>query len=131
MLKTSRALLILAFVAPMISSMATLESRSSRKPNIVFILVDDQDLHLDSLAHMDILQKQLVRKGVFFTKHYGHVSQCCPARTTIWTGKHAHNTNVTSVWPNTPGGAWKAVQEFGWYNRLLFGWYVVDRICSI
>lgn len=60
--------------------------KRANQPNIVIILVDDQDLHLDSLAHMPVLQKELIGEGTFFTKHYGHVSQCCPARTTLWTG---------------------------------------------
>lgn len=60
------------------------------KPNIVVILTDDQDLHLNSLELMENLQSMLVQQGTIFSKHYGHVSLCCPARTTLWTGKHAH-----------------------------------------
>ena len=70
---------------------------AAKRPNIVFILVDDQDLLLHSLDRMDNVQKQLIQEGTFFKKHYGHVSQCCPARATIWTGLHSHNTNVTNV----------------------------------
>lgn len=55
-------------------------------PNIVVILTDDQDLHLGSLEHMPNLQSMLVEQGMFFEKHYAHVSLCCPSRATIWTG---------------------------------------------
>ena len=68
------ALAISNFCLRMTSAMGT----PPPKPNIVFILVDDQDLLLNSLDLMDNLQKHLVQKGTFFSKHYGHVSQCCP-----------------------------------------------------
>lgn len=67
---------------------ATEKRQSAEKPNIVFIMTDDQDYHLGSLDHMPVLQRELVGKGTLFRKHYGHVSICCPARATIWTGKY-------------------------------------------
>lgn len=69
------------------------------KPNIVFILTDDQDLHMNSLAHMPHLKKHLLDEGTFFQRHYCTVALCCPSRVNLWTGKAAHNTNVTDVNP--------------------------------
>lgn len=74
-------------------STATITKRD-KPPNIVVILVDDQDYHLHSMDHMQVLQSQLIQQGIWFTKHYGHVSQCCPARVTLWTGRHAHSTDT-------------------------------------
>jgi len=74
----------------------------SHQPNIVFILTDDQDLHMSSLDHMPHLQKYLVKEGTTFTNHYCTVALCCPSRVSLWTGKHAHNTNVTDI--NPPHG---------------------------
>lgn len=48
-------------------------AKRDTRPNIVFILVDDQDFLLDSYKHMTTLQSELVEKGILFTKHYGHV----------------------------------------------------------
>lgn len=79
--------------------------------NIIFILTDDQDLQLHSLDHMDAVQTQLINEGLTFDKHYAHVSLCCPSRATLWTGRHAHNTNITDVGNANPGGGWNAVQE--------------------
>jgi N-acetylglucosamine-6-sulfatase len=98
-----------------------LQKRDSR-PNILFILIDDQDLLLDSYKHIDNLQSRLIQQGTFFSAHYGHISQCCPARATLWTGRHAHNTNITSVVGNVPGGAWKQMQKNGLHNKLLPLW---------
>lgn len=114
-----------AFVVAIIL-MACLTTAKTQKrttqPNIVFIMTDDQDMHLGSMDHMPILQRELVQKGTLFQKHYGHVSICCPARATIWTGKHAHNTNVTSVVNALAGGAWKQIQRYGWNKNYLQPW---------
>ena len=70
-----------------------------RRPNVVFVLTDDQDLHLDSLQYMPFVKKHLIEKGTSFNKHYCTTALCCPSRVTLWTGKAAHNTNVTDVSP--------------------------------
>lgn len=69
------------------------------RPNIVFILTDDQDLHMDSLSYMPHLQKHLVAEGTLYQRHYCTIALCCPSRVSLWTGKAAHNTNVTDVNP--------------------------------
>ena len=63
-----------------------------KKPNIVFILTDDQDLHMDSLSYMPYLQKELVDRGVSFSRHYCTVALCCPSRVSMWTGKAARKS---------------------------------------
>jgi N-acetylglucosamine-6-sulfatase len=70
-----------------------------KRPNIVFILTDDQDLHMDSLDYMPLLQKYIINEGTFYKRHYCSTAICCPSRVTLWTGKYAHNTNVTDVFP--------------------------------
>lgn len=70
-----------------------------RKPNIILILSDDQDMQLNSLAYMPHVQKQLVARGTLFRRHYCTIALCCPSRVSLWTGKAAHNTNVTDVNP--------------------------------
>lgn len=89
----------------------------AKPPNIVFILTDDQDLHMNSLDYMpllnvsifeskntkpcllNLLQKHIIDKGTTFAKHYCTVAVCCPSRANLWTGKAAHNTNVTDLVP--------------------------------
>ncbi|KFY67158.1 hypothetical protein V496_01732 [Pseudogymnoascus sp. VKM F-4515 (FW-2607)] len=76
-----------------------LSDPETRRPNVVFILTDDQDVHLDSLEYMPLVRRHLIEKGTQFTKHYCTTAICCPSRVTLWTGKAAHNTNVTDVSP--------------------------------
>ena len=108
--------LVLPLIAPAIRHV------TAAKPNIIFILSDDQDLLLNSLDHMDAVQTHLVSHGTSFTKHYAHVSLCCPSRATLWTGRHAHNTNITDVSNKNPGGGWNAVQQNGLSDKYLPQW---------
>ncbi|KAF5622580.1 Arylsulphatase [Fusarium tjaetaba] len=71
--------------------------KSHGPPNIVFILTDDQDLHLNSLEYQPLLKKYLREEGTTFSQHYCTIALCCPSRVSLWTGKAAHNTNVTDV----------------------------------
>ncbi|KAI1284481.1 alkaline-phosphatase-like protein [Xylaria sp. FL0933] len=88
-----------------------------RRPNVVFVLTDDQDVHLNSLEYMPFVKKHLVEKGTSFNKHYCTTAICCPSRVTLWTGKAAHNTNVTDVSP--PYGGYPKFVAQG-FNRDYF-----------
>jgi arylsulfatase len=74
-------------------------TQESRRPNFVFILVDDQDLHLNSLDYMPNLQRLIGDQGTVFERHFCTIAVCCPSRVSLMTGKLAHNTNVTDVSP--------------------------------
>lgn len=43
---------------------------SAKRPNVVFILTDDQDLHMDSLSYMPNVKKHLIDQGTYYQKHY-------------------------------------------------------------
>lgn len=81
------------------SDQVPLGAGTSRQPNVVFILTDDQDVHLDSLEYMPLVKKHLLDQGTYYRKHYCTTAVCCPSRVTLWTGKAAHNTNITDVNP--------------------------------
>jgi N-acetylglucosamine-6-sulfatase len=95
---------------------AGLQCTAAKQPNILFILTDDQDWHMQSLVwigtlplnitslkydqeHMPFLQKHLLHEGTLYANHYCTVALCCPSRVNMWTGRAAHNTNVTDVFP--------------------------------
>lgn len=69
------------------------------RPNIIVILTDDQDLHMDSVDYMPLLKRHVIDHGTFYKRHYCSTAICCPSRVTLWTGRNAHNTNVTDVFP--------------------------------
>lgn len=70
----------------------------AKPPNIVLIVSDDQDTHMESVEHMPLLKKHLIFEGTTFPRHYCTVTLCCPSRVSLLTGKLAHNTNVTDIW---------------------------------
>ena len=61
--------------------------------------------------YMQALQKHIVTKGTTYNKHYCTVALCCPSRANLWTGRLAHNTNVTAVRP--PYGGYNKVVKQG------------------
>jgi len=69
------------------------------RPNIIVILTDDQDQHLDSVSYMPLLKKHIIDQGTYYKRHYCTTAICCPSRVSLWTGRNAHNTNVTDVVP--------------------------------
>ena len=69
------------------------------RPNFIFILTDDQDLRLDSTSYMPLTRSHLQHKGTEFVNHFVTTALCCPSRVSLWTGKLAHNTNVSDVSP--------------------------------
>lgn len=66
--------------------------RENDRPNIVIILTDDQDVHLNSMDYLPLVKQHMTDKGTSFNRHFCTVALCCPSRVTLWTGKAAHNT---------------------------------------
>ncbi|HST85961.1 MAG TPA: sulfatase [Kineosporiaceae bacterium] len=63
------------------------------KPNIVFVLADDESLNL--LKYMPQVQK-MQQTGTTFSNYFVTDSLCCPSRTSIFTGRYPHNTGIYS-----------------------------------
>lgn len=100
----TQVLLALTSATAVISSIANVT-----KPNFIFIMTDDQDLHLNSIDYQPSVQKHFVQEGTWFKKHFCTVALCCPSRVSLLTGKAAHNTNVTDV--SAPYGMSKGVKR--------------------
>ncbi len=115
------------------------------RPNIVFILTDDQrwdttdDVHgLDDplnpgmqLAVMPGVRAELAANGVEFTEAFMTTPVCCPSRSSILSGQYAHRTGVFKNSGNNGGaddftdaesiGVW--LQDAG-YRTSLIGKYL-------
>jgi hypothetical protein len=83
---------------PLAGGHAAPKTETSR-PNIILVLTDDQDLHMDSLSYTPKIQERLIDQGTLYKRHFCTTSVCCPSRASLWTGKLAHNTNVTDLNP--------------------------------
>lgn len=85
-------------------------SMALAKPNVVVIMPDDQDKHLESLKYMPNVNSLIGDQGVRYDSHYCTIAWCCPSRVNLLTGKAAHNTNVTTL--TMPyGGYGKFIKE--------------------
>ena len=116
--------------------LADLGLRQDRHPpNIVMIMTDDQDLLLDSMAHMPQVDALLAKQGTTFSNFFANLPLCCPARAMVLSGQYSHNNGImTNLWPT--GGFAKAyatgfeqdtfataLQEAG-YRTALLGKYL-------
>ncbi len=62
------------------------------RPNIVFILTDDQAAR--SISEMPNVQSLLVDQGTQFENFFTTTPRCCPSRATFLRGQYAHNSGI-------------------------------------
>ncbi|ORY86729.1 putative arylsulfatase precursor [Leucosporidium creatinivorum] len=117
MLLSTSTLLASLVAAPALLAAASSPSPVARAPNIVFIIVDDQDARQDSISTMQNVQRLLVDQGTQFSRFYAPISVCCPSRTSFLRAQAAHNTNITSV--VAPWGGWEVFNEKGYNGHYL------------
>ncbi|XP_057663660.1 N-acetylglucosamine-6-sulfatase-like isoform X2 [Diorhabda carinulata] len=93
--------------------LATLYQCFYGDPNFVLVLTDDQDLLLNSMIAMENTINLLGNNGKTFKNAFVNTPICCPSRSTILTGKFAHNTGVVnnSISGNCSSPMWQEKHE--------------------
>lgn len=84
--------LLFAILAMPKSEPNTVFPQRTDKPNVLFILTDDQDQA--SIGRMNNLQDHLVEAGTSFPNAFVTTPVCCPSRATLLRGQYAHNHGV-------------------------------------
>jgi len=104
------AVLQIAFVAQC-SSLSI--GSSSKPPNILFFLTDDQDSELGGLEPLSKAKSWIAEKGVSFDNAFVTVPVCCPSRSSILTGLYQQNTKAlnNSLEGNCYGSEWTESTE--------------------
>ena len=76
---------------------ASVWAQSRRKPNILFIITDDQELDSFGFINNKALTphiNRLAAEGVYFSRGYASSSVCTPSRYTCMTGRYASRSQV-------------------------------------
>ncbi|XP_022191157.1 N-acetylglucosamine-6-sulfatase isoform X5 [Nilaparvata lugens] len=86
---------------------------NGQKPNIVLFLTDDQDELLGGIVPMGKTQRLIANKGVIFSNSFVSTPLCCPSRSSILTGRYAHNhgTFNNSINGGCNSHEWQTVHE--------------------
>jgi len=84
---------------------------ATTRPNIVFILTDDQDLLLNSMQYLPQTKALIAAQGMTFNQDFVPLSLCCPSRSTIFTGLYPHNHKIYNN--RAPAGGFAKFQDLG------------------
>ncbi|MDO8990690.1 MAG: sulfatase [Sideroxyarcus sp.] len=113
---------------------ALLVRRTDSRPNILFVLTDDQSVGMERALPWSAANIRDL--GMDFRNSFVPISMCCPSRASILSGKYPHNhgvhTNITEGWGGAPAfrlngseqqtiAVW--LQQAG-YATALFGKYM-------
>lgn len=97
----------------------------TKKPNVVFILVDDLGLHDLGITGSDFYETphidRLAKQGMIFTQGYAASRVCSPSRASIMTGKFTARHGITDWIGAKSGEAWRALNR---HDKLLPAEYV-------
>ncbi|MBA3671911.1 MAG: sulfatase [Gemmatimonadaceae bacterium] len=91
---------------------------TAARPNIVFILSDDEDVALH--AYMPKTKALLHDRGTTFDNYFVTYSLCCPSRATTLRGQYPHSTGIEGN--QLPTGGWQKFHALGRDSSTIATW---------
>ena len=120
-----------------ISAQETLRERANeivQRPNVLFILTDDQRWDALSLAGHPHLKTpnidRIGREGVYFRNAFCTTSLCSPSRASILSGLYAHKHGVTNNFTEYPANLKSfplMLQAAGYHTAYLGKWHMGEE----
>lgn len=102
---------------------------AARRPNVLFILTDDQRDDCISLNPKSIISTpnidRLGKEGVYFKNHFCTTSLCSPSRASILSGLYAHAHGVSNNFTEYPNEmpSWPRALQAAGYETAYVGKY--------
>lgn len=104
--------------------------KPARRPNIIFILNDDQ--RYDAMGFLDPALKtpnmdRIAREGVYFRNAFVTTSLCSPSRASILTGEYMHNHGIADNNIKFRPGTFffpQALQQAGYRTAFIGKWHM-------
>jgi N-acetylglucosamine-6-sulfatase len=112
-------MLLCLFVSMTTAERKPLAQEQPQKPNILFILTDDQAP--EDLAGMGNVQSRLVEKGTSFSNAFATTPACCPSRVSFMRGQYVHNHGVLTN-DETPVAGYDGFIELGLQRSTVATW---------
>ncbi|MEZ4970232.1 MAG: sulfatase [Flavobacteriaceae bacterium] len=112
-MKTSKFYLLLIIIIVFYSCKEENKAaeKGDKKPNIVFILVDDLGLHDLSVTGSQFYETpnvdRIAKEGIIFNQGYAASRVCSPSRASIMTGKFTARHGITDWIGAASGTAWR------------------------
>jgi N-acetylglucosamine-6-sulfatase len=78
-----------------IDSMRKAKAQTASRPNILFIMTDDQPIK-DTMGAMPEVRERVRDMGMTLPNSYVSESLCCPSRASVLRGQYPHNTDVVT-----------------------------------
>ncbi|MBM1107215.1 sulfatase [Aurantibacter crassamenti] len=120
-----RQFCLLSLLVLVISCQEKATTPEKKKPNVLFILVDDLGLHDLSYTGSTFYETpnvdRIAKEGVVFTQGYAGSRVCSPSRATIMTGKFTARHKITDWIGAKYGEAWR---EHKRHDKMLPASYV-------
>ncbi len=115
----------------LLTAAAAVPGLADERPNIVFILIDDQRFDAASALGHPFLETphldRLIERGVLFENAFVTTSLCSPSRASILTGQYAHLHGVldnrTRLDPRTPTFP-QELQRAGYRTAFIGKWHM-------